>query len=191
MGRFPKIYFNSQEFTIEDTASGTARLHIESNQFAGSPAIELSFSPSNNLNAPGIKLSTTNFARILLETTDGQINQKTDSGQINLQTTTGSIQMRRGSAPNYSTMEIQSSGDLNIETDLSGNQIRLKTNGTNSDIELRAAQSNIKAYSLALDVANTLGNANGIINIKGPTNNNNIILTGQTVHYSSVLLFNR
>ena len=177
-GALSKNIFNSQEFTIEDTASGTARLHIESNQFAGSPAIELSFSPSNNLNAPGIKLSTTNFARILLETTDGQINQKTDSGQINLQTTTGSIQMRRGSAPNYSTMEIQSSGDLNIETDLSGNQIRLKTNGTNSDIELRAAQSNIKAYSLALDVANTLGNANGIINIKGPTNNNNIILTG-------------
>ena len=177
-GALSKNIFNSQEFTIEDTASGTARLHIESNQFAGSPAIELSFSPSNNLNAPGIKLSTTNFARILLETTDGQINQKTDSGQINLQTTTGSIQMRRGSAPNYSTMEIQSSGDLNIETDLSGNQIRLKTNGTNSDIELRAAQSNIKAYSLSLDVANTLGNANGIINIKGPTNNNNIILTG-------------
>ena len=86
--------------------------------------------------------------------------------------------MRRGSAPNYSTMEIQSSGDLNIETDVSGNQIRLRTNDINSDIELRAVASNINANSLALDVANEFANANGIINIKGPTNNNNIILTG-------------
>ena len=74
-GALSKNIFNSQEFTIEDTASGTARLHIESNQFAGSPAIELSHAPSNNLNAPGIKLSTTNFAGIALEVAGGQINR--------------------------------------------------------------------------------------------------------------------
>jgi len=178
-GALSKNIFNSQEFTIEDTASGTARLHIESNQFAGSPAIELSHAPSNNLNAPGIKLSTTNFAGIALEVDGGQINLTSAGGQINSQTTSGSIRMRRGTAPNnYSTMEIQSSGDIFIETDVSGNQILLRTNDINSDIELRAVASNINANSLALDVANEFANANGIINIKGPINNNNIILTG-------------
>ena len=177
-GALSKNIFNSQEFTIEDTASGTARLHIESNQFAGSPAIELSHAPSNNLNAPGIKLSTTNFAGIALEVAGGQINRTSTSGQINSQTTTGSIRMRRGTAPNYSTMEIQSNGDIFLETDASGNQIRLRTNDINSDIELRAVASNIKANSLALDVANESANANGRINIKGPINGDNIILTG-------------
>ena len=177
-GALSKNIFNSQEFTIEDTASGTARLHIESNQFAGSPAIELSYAPSNNLNAQGIKLSTTNFAGIALEVAGGQINRTSTSGQINTQTTTGSIRMRRGTAPNYSTIEIQSGGDIFLETDVSGNQIRLRTNDINSDIELRAVASNINANSLALDVANEFANANGIINIKGPINNNNIILTG-------------
>jgi len=177
-GALSKNIFNSQEFTIEDTASGTARLHIESNQFAGSPAIELSHAPSNNLNAPGIKLSTTNFAGIALEVDGGQINLTSAGGQINSQTTSGSIRMRRGTAPNYSTMEIQSGGDIFLETDVAGNQIRLRTNDINSDIELRAVASNINANSLALDVANEFANANGIINIKGPINNNNIILTG-------------
>ena len=47
-GALSKNIFNSQEFTIEDTLSGTARLHIESNQFSTNPAIELSFSPVGN-----------------------------------------------------------------------------------------------------------------------------------------------
>lgn len=141
-GALSKNIFNSQEFTIEDTASGTARLHIESNQFAGSPAIELSHAPSNNLNAPGIKLSTTNFAGIALEVTGGQINRTSTSGQINTQTTIGSIRMRRGTASNYSTMEIQSGGDIFLETDVAGNQIRLITNDTNSSILLETKSTN-------------------------------------------------
>ena len=184
-GALSKNIFNSQEFTIEDTASGTARLHIESNQFAGSPAIELSYAPSNNLNAPGIKLSSTNFAGIALEVAGGQIKLTSTGGQINTQTTTGSIRMRRGTAPNnYSTIEIQS-GDIFLETDVAGNQIRLTTNNINSDIELSAAQSNIdltaainiNATSESLEVSNNASNGS-TINMKGPSNNNNIILTG-------------
>jgi hypothetical protein len=174
-GALSKNIFNSQEFTIEDTLSGTARLHIESNQFSTNPAIELSFSPVGNQNVEAIKLSTTNFAGILLETVGGQITQKTTSGGIQLSTETGPLTIERSVGAVTSALNIGSTGDVTLSTNGTFNEIRLQTSAVSSeiilqttaagcDIQLNAsgltsgidltAMLNINATSESLEVSN-------------------------------------
>jgi hypothetical protein len=185
-GALTKNIFNSQEFTIEDTTLGTAKLHIESNQFSTNPAIELSYNAIGNQNAEAIKLSSSNFSGITLETTGGTIKQNTTTGNVFLTSDSGSMKIERGNGTlAESKLEIESNGDVNVSTTGDNNEIRINSTGLGSEIILQTTSSNIELNSSddiecmsdTINISNNLGNGS-TINMKGPFNNDNIILTG-------------
>jgi len=171
------------------------------NPFPQNPAISIGFTPSIASNATGIKIATSSFAGINLETDGGNIKYVTDGGSQFMKTNTGAIRLIRDDGTDQSKIEISpvgfGPGDIRLSTTANDNEIRLNTGGTGAEIliattaagtpiELNAsgsasdikvtANGNINATCEILHVTNN-ASTGSTLQLEGPSGDN-IIITG-------------